>query len=278
MNDAARICASLLNGGPRLRTELPELDHPDLRREVESRLEAVGLVLATSAYSDHVGLRLSPQVAPAPEFDAASNLDLKADACALLVILWAKLVLQKRTAADSQETPGQRSIFAGDEADEARRFSPRVRLTTLVREFGKVLGSRTRIKALVSRLRSLGFLAGRGETIEAGPLLELAIDGERMINFIRRQVIAGILEAETGDGRGDGDAPEDGPESRVLAALREAGGSAGMKRLSEIAGERPQRLRGALRALIEAGAVRKSGERGQTLYHLEERPCSDSSS
>jgi hypothetical protein len=278
VDDVARICASLVNGGPRPRAELPELDHPDLRREVESRLEAVGLTLATSAYSDHVGLRLSPRVAPATEFDAASNLDLKADACALLVILWARLVLQKRTASDSHETPGQRQIFAGDEAEEARRYVPRLRQATLVKEFGKVLGSRSRIKGLVTQLRKLGFVAGRGETIEAGPLLELAVDGERMMNFVRRQVIAGILEAKPGAEPMGDDAADDGIEGRALAALREAGGSAGMKRLSEIAGEKQQRLRTALRALIEAGSVRKSGQRGQTLYHIVERPCSGSSS
>jgi hypothetical protein len=277
MDDVARICAVLVNGGPRPKAALPELDHPDIRREVERRLESIGLTLAVSAYSDHVGLRLSPLVASAEEFDAASNLDLKADACALLVILWAKLVLQKRTAADSHETPGQRQIFAGDEAEEARRFTPRLRQTTLAKEFGKVLGSKSRIKGLVTQLRKLGFVAGRGEMIEAGPLLELAIDGERMMNFIRRQVIAGVLAATPGAGpSGEGD--DDGIEGRILAALREAGGSAGIKRLSEIAGEPRGRLRVPLRDLVEAGAVRKSGERVQTVYHLVETKCSDSSS
>ena len=43
-------------------------------------------------------------------FDAPTNLGLKSDACALIVILWARLVLQKRTAQASRQTPGQAEL------------------------------------------------------------------------------------------------------------------------------------------------------------------------
>lgn len=66
------------------------------------------------------------------------------------------------------------------------------RLETLVREFRPVLGGRSHIQRLVTRLRRLRFLAGHGDIIEPGPLLELGIDGERMVAFIRR----GALRAE----------------------------------------------------------------------------------
>lgn len=261
MDEAARICARLLREGAAPRAELRALDHPDVRREVEERLERVGLVLATSAYSDHVGLRLSPGITADAAFDAASNIGLHADHCALLTILWARLVLQKRTAVDTEETPGQRSLLAADRTDEARRFTPSVRMETLVREFGNVLGSRTHIKSLVSRLRALGFLAGRGENIEPGPLLELGIDGERMIAFIRRGVLADLVartEAPT--------AVDDGAEAQVLRALGDLGGGAVMADLAKVTGERPDRLRRILRDLIAAGRVHKVGERAATRY------------
>lgn len=261
MDEAARICARLLREGAVPRTELQALDHLEVRREVEERLERVGLVLATSAYAQHVGLRLSPAITADTAFDAASNLGLHADHCALLTILWARLVLQKRTAVDTEEAPGQRSLLPGDRADEVRQFTPSVRVETLVREFGKVLGSRTHIKALVSRLRALGFLAGHGESIEPGPLLELGIDGERMIAFIRRGVLADLVARKN-----EPTAVDDGAEAQVLRVLGELNGGAAMAELARATGERPDRLRRILRDLIAAGRVRKVGERTTTRY------------
>ncbi len=267
MEEAVRICARLLREGAVARAEIPALDSPDVRAEVERRLAAVGLILATSTYSEHIGLRLSPDVTGDAAFDAASNLGLGADACALLVVLWARLVLQKRTAADTREIPGQASLLVADRTAAARRFTPQVRLETLVREFGPVIGSRTHIKALVSRLRRLQFLGGQGETIEAGPLLELGVDGERMIAFIRRRVLAGLLE-EKRDPSTRAVTEDDGVETQVLRVLERLGGSAVIRDLEQATGERRPRLREILRTLEAAGRVRRTGERASTRYHL----------
>jgi len=265
-NEAALVCARLLREGTVARAELPALDHPDIRHEVERRFEAVGLVLATSAYSDHVGVRLSPEVTADAAFDAASNLGLRADACALLVILWARLVLQKRTAADTRQVPGQVSLLPGEQAAAAQRFTPLVRLETLFREFGAALGSRTHIKGLVSQLRRLGFLDGHGDVIEAGPLLELGVDGERMIAFIRRKVLAELLA------RGAEGAPEtpahQADEGQILEVLARLGGNAAMKELTRETGERPERLRELLRGLVAAGRLERRGERFHARYYL----------
>src|SRR3954451_15430878 len=218
IDSATLICARLLRAGAVPRAELPDLDFPEVRRDVERRLQAVGLVLATSAYSDHVGIRLSPEVTADSAFDAASNLGLRSAACALLVILWARLVLQKRTAADTRELPGQGEMFTGERTAAARGFRPSVRLEALVREFRAVLGGRSRIQSLVTQLRRLQFLSGHGEVIEAGPLLELGIDGERMIGFIRREVLAKLLAER--EAAGEEEAPEiDGLAARLLEAL-----------------------------------------------------------
>lgn len=267
MNDAALICARLLRERSIPRAELPALDHPDMRQDVERRLDGVGLMLATSAYSEHVGVRLSPEVTADAAFDAASNLGLRADGCALIVILWARLVLQKRTAADTREVPGQAALLPADQAVRARDFSPQVRLETLFREFGPTLGSRTHIKGLVSQLRRLAFIGGHGDVIEAGPLLELAIDGERMIGFIRRKVLADLLER-----REDADfveqRPDDGAEAQILEVLVRLGGNAAMKDLVRETGERAERLRERLRALVASGRVERRGERFDARYHI----------
>ena len=272
MDAAIHICARLLRAGAVPRAELPDLDFPEVRREVERRLEAVGLVLATSAYSEHVGIRLSPEVTADSAFDAASNLGLRSDACALLVILWARLVLQKRTAADTRELPGQNALFTGGQAAAARSYRPSVRLEALVREFRAVLGGRSRIQSLITQLRRLHFLAGHGEVIEAGPLLELGIDGERMIGFIRREVLAKLVEEREGTAavEEDENAAIEGPAARALEALERLGGSAAMSELERETGVKRERLRPLLKSLAEAGRVRRTGERGAARYHLAE--------
>ena len=268
MDAATHICARLLRSGAVPRAELPDLDFPEVRHDVERRLGAVGLVLATSAYSDHVGIRLSPDVTGDVAFDAASNLGLRSDACALLVILWARLVLQKRTATDTRELPGQNALFTGERMDAARSYRPSVRMEALVREFRTVLGGRSNIQRLVSQLRRLHFLAGHGEIVEAGPLLELGIDGERMIGFIRREVLAKLLaEREQGEDVEEAGALN-GLAARVLETLQRLGGPAAMSDLVREIGQRPERLRPVLKELAEAGRVHRTGERGSARYHL----------
>ena len=282
MNEATRICARLLREGSVPRAALPDLDFPDVRHEVERRLGGVGLVLATSVYSEHVGIRLSPEITADTAFDAATNLGLRSDACALMVILWARLVLQKRTAAETRELPGQNALFTHEQAAAARSFRPRVRLEALVREFRPVLGGRSRIQSLVTQLRRLGFLAGYGEQIEAGPLLELAIDGERMVAFLRREVLAKLVAEREGRAAADQEPEENDGEARdqrvldvlealsirAVAAIAQLGGSAAMGDLARLTDAPASRLRRVLRDLEAAGRVRRTGERASARYHL----------
>jgi hypothetical protein len=248
MNQAIRICARLLRAGALPLTDVPELEPPEVRREVERRLRNVGLVLATSPWSGHVGIRLAPEVAGDPAFEAASNLGLKADACALLVVLWVRLVLPRRQA--------------GEKAPEA--LPPQVRLDTLARELRPLLGDRRHIRDLVGQLRRLNFLAGTGEVIEAGPLLELGIDGDRMIAFLRGGVLADLLKERAE--RGARGAESLG--SQVLEVLLRLGGSAEMTDLVRETGAPASRLRIVLRSLAEQGQVRRTGVRRSARYHL----------
>src|SRR5438128_5747075 len=222
MNEAARICARLIASGAIPRSEAPELDHPAIREDVETRLHQCGFVLASSPYSDHYGVRLANDI-DAGVMDGPSNLGLGANACALLTVLWAKLVLQKRTAAETQHTPdAQQELLAGDRREQVREFEPSVRFETLDREFGRKLGSRTRLLALLGQLRRLKFVTYRRlDAIRAGPLLELAIDGERMIGFIRSRVLSQYLESP-GDSTGAAPDPIAGLTQNVIRVLSEA--------------------------------------------------------
>jgi hypothetical protein len=262
MDEATLVCARLLREGTVPRAELSPLDRPDVRSEVERRLGAVGLVLATSAYSEHVGIRHSAEVTADDAFDAASNLGLRADACALLVILWARLVLQKRTAHTTREIPGQAELLGEHRTGATRSFTPAVRFAAIVREFGDVLGSATHIRSLVTQLRKLGFAAGRGDVIEAGPLLELGIDGERMMTFVRREVLAQLLaEREAG-----APAEDDDPGVSLLAVLDRLGGSAAISDLERETKEKRAVLKRRLQMLIDEGRVRREGQRGDARY------------
>lgn len=255
MDEATRICARLLREGSAPRAELPLLDDPCIHEEVERRLLSVGLILATSPGSAHVGLRLAPEVIAETPFDAASHLELRAEACALLVILWARLILQRRTT------------------DPVER--PQVLLETLARDFQPVLGSRSRIRGLVQQLRRLRFVAGHGEEIEAGPLLELAIDGERMMSFLRREVLAGLLERSPRGARPEvpvaDEKPPEGFGGKVLDAIASLGGTAAMGDLSRLTAAPASRLRRVLRDLEAAGWVHRTGERSGARYHLAAR-------
>jgi hypothetical protein len=258
MDEVTRICARLLREGSVARAEVPPLDDPDIRPEVERRLRSVGLMLATNDSSDHVGLRLAPEVTADAGLDAASHLGLRPEACALLVILWVRLVLQKRTASSETEPP-------------------RVHLETLVRDFRSVLGGRGRIRSLVQELRRLRFLTGKGEEIQAAPLLEIAIDGERMMSFLRRGALAGLFEEQDPEAAPSGppgpgiDLPG-GLSGQVLDAIARLGGTTAMGDLSRLTNAPASRLRRILRELQDAGWVRRTGERASARYHLIRRP------
>lgn len=256
VDEATRICARLLREGSVDRSELPALEAPGVHREVEQRLRSVGLMLATGLAFGHVGLRLAPEVAADAVLDAASHLGLRAEACALLVILWVRLIFQRQMAAGGAEPP-------------------RVHLETLVRDFQPVLGGRSRIRSLVQELRRLRFLAGSGEVIEAAPLLELALDGERILGFLRRDVLAALRdEPERASGLGGlptSEAPG-GLSGQVLATIDRLGGTATMGDLSRLTNAPASRLRRILHELQNAGWVRRTGERAGTRYHLARRP------
>jgi hypothetical protein len=171
------------------------------------------------------------------------------------VILWVRLIFERQVVGTER---------------------PCVHLETLVRDFQPVLGGRSRIRSLVQELRRLRFLAGSGEEIEAAPLLELALDGERILGFLRRDVLAALRDGpEHATGLGGlptAEAPR-GLSGQVLAIIDRLGGTATMGDLSRPTNAPASRLRRILHELQNEGWVRRTGERAGTRYHLIRRPA-----
>lgn len=269
MDDIAKICARLIAAGVVPRSELRALEHAAVRVDVEARLRACGLDLATSAYSDHVGLRLAADVSDETVLDAASNIGLRADECALLAVLWARLALQRRTVEDTRTVPlAQPSLLPEDAARDARNFVPSIHQETLYNEFGAQLGGRTRVKQMLAHLRRLGFIQYRSlDAIEPGPQLELGIDGERMVSFIRTRVLGDLLAAHTQAATAEAVRPKTDADL-VVDVL-----AASMMPLSfgDIR-ERTQFTAGHLRRVLDelraAGCVEMDGQRASARYRL----------
>jgi hypothetical protein len=151
---------------------------PQDRQEAEKRLQAVGLSMAWSPYSRYCGLALAQG---AHQNERITNMgELDRNALALLVILWARLVLPARLAEEGRE---------GGVSD------PTVSLDTLSAEFGKKLGGR-RFEMYVSQLKRLGFLDyTRKDDIKAGPFLDLLGDANQLASYLRQSTLGHVMRS-----------------------------------------------------------------------------------
>ena len=116
---------------------------------------------------------------------SSTNLQLDRDAVALLVVLWALLVLPKRqrqiARQQADRDQDQEQMFAelkpvpvGAEVIEP------INERTLLADFAEKLGGKTRIQFNLGSLARQGFIVRRKERIHEGPLLDLALDYERI--------------------------------------------------------------------------------------------------
>lgn len=155
------------------------------RDEVEARLAASGLRLLAHPFAAHISVALAreQEAAVFEQNDAwqASNIGLPKDAAALLVILWALIILPKRErqlAGDAARPDTQSELFETvrltPAAHEASRGIPE---NVLLEDYGKQLGGRARLQQFaLPQLSRLGFIERRNKIIHEGPLLDLAFD------------------------------------------------------------------------------------------------------
>ena len=172
------------------------------RHELDSRLEACGLVLLDNPYAGHIAVglqrRMEGPVFGGDEAWGSNNLGLDRDAVALLVILWALLVLPKRQRQierkQRDEARDQTEMFAEDKPlPRGPEVAGSVRERTLIADFGDKLGKATRIKINLGQLARLGFIVRRQEEIHEGPLLDLALDYNRMAGRVLDGALSDLL-------------------------------------------------------------------------------------
>ena len=174
------------------------------RLELDRRLADVGLRLLDNPYAAHVGVALEAELAE-PVFGAgreyaASNMGLTRDEIALLVILWALIVLPKRQRQVTRRElvdDGQTDLFGGDKpVAHGDAVSGTLTEASLIADFGPRLGGRTKVRNfMLGKLARLGFIERRNGLVTEGPLLDLALDYRVMADRIIHGTLGEILEA-----------------------------------------------------------------------------------
>ena len=166
------------------------------RAEVDRRLLESGLKLLDNVYADHVTLALhrdiEPKIFGAKDIWQNNNFGLTRDGVALLVVLWAQIILPKRERQQSHQHADvdQNDLFDKDKPiPRAGDASIGIAYSALLADFGDKLGKKTRMDMNLGTLARLGFIERRAELIVEGPLLDLMMDTD----LLKERIINGAL-------------------------------------------------------------------------------------
>ncbi len=164
------------------------------RQEVEANLAACGLRLLDHPFATYVAVSLLRETEGAVFDDGeqwqASNMGLPKDAIALLVVIWALIILPKRERQLGRDiADGQSDMFGNIVKAVGEDVSRGIAENILLEDFGKLLGGKGRINFMLPQLSRLGFIERRNKVICEGPLLDLVFDYAEMA----RRIINGAL-------------------------------------------------------------------------------------
>ncbi len=208
-NELKTLCARLLaqrvlpRADPLVRRALMD---EAFRAELDERLAGTGLRLVENPYAEHVALALAPEMGE-PVFGAGetwqnNTLGLPRDGVALLVVLWALIILPKRErqiARVEAGREGQSDMFGAlKPLATGEAVSCGVSEDALYADFGRQLGGRTRFSANLGRLANLGFVTRRNKWIEEGPLLDVLIDYSQLAPRIIEGALSDLLSQRRG--------------------------------------------------------------------------------
>jgi len=185
------------------------------RADVDTRLAAVGLKFLDNVYADHVTLALAREVEPkifgSRDVWQNNNFGLARDGVALLVVLWAQIILPKRERQEAHQPAdeNQNDMFGKEKPmPRAEEASIGISYRALLADFGDKLGKKTRMDMNLGQLAKLGFIERKGDDILEGPLLDLMMDTdvlkERIINgaladvFHRPPVLTSVVTGTSG--------------------------------------------------------------------------------
>ena len=200
MNDDAQILIARLLTHQTLRRDdkmvKRALSEDQFRAEIDKRLLETGLKLLDNVYADHVTLALHRNVEPkifgAKDIWQNNNFGLTRDGVALLVVLWAQIILPKRQRQETHQAidVDQSDMFDKDNPiPRAEDTSIGISYTALLADFGDKLGKKTRMDMNLGLLSKLGFIERRGDVILEGPLLDLLMDTD----VLKERIINGAL-------------------------------------------------------------------------------------
>jgi hypothetical protein len=203
---ARDICARLIADTAVPREEATDLESDSLlHREVEDRLAAVGLKLITNYFAGVFAVRLTREVAADPGIPWAMNRRFTRGALALLVALWARLVLPRRAMMERREELDEGPDLFPAEAPLVRP-DLLVHRDALLMEFGDRLG-RTNVLRYLGSLRNAGFVeVSHAGEIREGPLLDVLVDGDELGMKLRDSILYTLL-GEEGEEDGQEDLP-----------------------------------------------------------------------
>lgn len=200
MNDDAQILIARLLTHQTLRRDdklvKRVLSDEQFRAEVDKRLLESGMKLLDNVYADHVTLALhravEPKIFGARDIWQNNNFGLTRDGVALLVVLWAQIILPKRERQETHQHKEDDQVdFFGKEKPlpRAEDTSIGISYTALLADFGDKLGKKTRMDMNLGVLSKLGFIERRGDLILEGPLLDLMMDTD----MLKERIINGAL-------------------------------------------------------------------------------------
>jgi len=171
------------------------------RADIDARLAACGLKLLDNVYADYVTLALAREVEPkvfgAREVWQNNNLGLARDGVALLVVLWAMIILPKRERQQTHQNAeqDQDDMFGKDKPlPRAEEASIGISYRALLSDFGDKLGKKTRLDMNLGQLGKLGFIERRGDMIIEGPLLDLMMDTDMLKDRVVNGALADIFK------------------------------------------------------------------------------------
>jgi hypothetical protein len=193
------------------------------RQELEGRLHGCGLRLLDNPYAGHVTVALERDmehpVMGEQEAWLSNTMNLDRSALALLVVLWALIILPKRQRQierkELDDDQSQTEMFAEEKPlVTGRAVSAPVSRKALIADFGDKLGKATRIRMNLGTLARFGFIVQRQEEIFEGPLLDLLFDYNQLAGRVLDGALGDLLGrnlseilTETAPGEEDDDVP-----------------------------------------------------------------------
>lgn len=173
------------------------------RADVDARLQACGMKLIDNVYADHVTLALTraseSKVFGTRETWQNNNFGLARDGVALLVVLWAQIILPKRARQEAHQLAeeDQDDMFGKEKPlPRAEDTSIGISYRALLADFGDKLGKKTRMDMNLGQLARLGFIERKGDLIVEGPLLDLMMDTDTLKERIINGALSDIFPAQ----------------------------------------------------------------------------------